>query len=121
MIFATVTGTITVFNLIWWSLRMLGLRPLLAAGTPGQGRRHTGAATARRHASATNCPSPLAWASASVATSVAATSASTVTPLATPTIEEPAVTDIRIIVGDQTFTAQLADNPTARDLEHQLL
>ena len=41
MIFATVTGTITVFNLIWWSLRMLGLRPLLAAGTPGQGRRHT--------------------------------------------------------------------------------
>ena len=31
-IFATVTGTITVFNLIWWSLRILGLRPLLAAG-----------------------------------------------------------------------------------------
>jgi hypothetical protein len=43
-----------------------------------------------------------------------------VTPLATPTIEEPAVTDIQITVGDQTFTAQLADNPTARDLEHQL-
>jgi uncharacterized protein with PQ loop repeat len=27
MIFATVTGIITVFNLTWWSLRMLGLRP----------------------------------------------------------------------------------------------
>ena len=33
MIFATVTGTITVFNLIWWSLRMLGLRPLLLPAT----------------------------------------------------------------------------------------
>jgi uncharacterized protein with PQ loop repeat len=32
MIFATVTGTITAFNLIWWSLRVLGLRPF-AAGT----------------------------------------------------------------------------------------
>jgi hypothetical protein len=32
MIFATVTGIITVFNLIWWSLRIHGLRPLLAAG-----------------------------------------------------------------------------------------
>jgi uncharacterized protein with PQ loop repeat len=32
MIFATVTGLITVFNLIWWSLRILGLRPLPAAG-----------------------------------------------------------------------------------------
>jgi hypothetical protein len=32
MIFATVTGIITVFNLIWWSLGILGLRPLLAAG-----------------------------------------------------------------------------------------
>jgi uncharacterized protein with PQ loop repeat len=31
MIFATVTGAITVFNLIWWSLRRLGLRPLSAA------------------------------------------------------------------------------------------
>jgi uncharacterized protein with PQ loop repeat len=40
MIFATVTGIITVFNLIWWSLRNLGLRPLFAAGTPGHGR-HT--------------------------------------------------------------------------------
>ena len=29
MIFATVTGIITVFNLTWWSLRMLGLRALL--------------------------------------------------------------------------------------------
>ena len=28
-IVATVTGTITVFNLTWWSLRILGLRPLL--------------------------------------------------------------------------------------------
>ena len=45
---------------------------------------------------------------------------STVTLLATPTIEEPAVTDIRITVGDQTFSAQLADNPTARDLVDQL-
>ena len=41
MMFATVTGIITVFNLTWWSLRMLGLRPLLAAGSIGQGRRHT--------------------------------------------------------------------------------
>jgi hypothetical protein len=40
--------------------------------------------------------------------------------LATPTIKEAAVTDIRIIVDDQTFTAQLADNPTARDLVDQL-
>jgi hypothetical protein len=32
MIFASVTGIITVFNLIWWSLRSLGLRPLLAGG-----------------------------------------------------------------------------------------
>ena len=32
MIFATVTGIITMFNLIWWSLRILGLRPLSAAG-----------------------------------------------------------------------------------------
>jgi uncharacterized protein with PQ loop repeat len=32
MIFATATGIITVFNLIWWSLRILGLPPLLAAG-----------------------------------------------------------------------------------------
>jgi hypothetical protein len=30
------------------------------------------------------------------------------------------VTDIRIIVGDHTFTAQLAENPTARDLVEQL-
>jgi uncharacterized protein with PQ loop repeat len=30
IIFATVTGTITVFNLTWWSLRMLGLRPFFA-------------------------------------------------------------------------------------------
>src|SRR4249919_1144112 len=35
MIFATVTGLITVSNLIWWSLRMLGLRPLVAAGHRG--------------------------------------------------------------------------------------
>jgi uncharacterized protein with PQ loop repeat len=32
MIFATVTGLITVFNLIWWSLRILRLPPLPAAG-----------------------------------------------------------------------------------------
>ena len=30
------------------------------------------------------------------------------------------MTDIRITAGDQTFTAQLADNPTARDLVDQL-
>jgi hypothetical protein len=41
MIFATVTGIITVFNLTWWSLRMLGQRPLFAAGIPGQRRGHT--------------------------------------------------------------------------------
>ena len=29
MIFATVTGLITVFNLTWWSLRILGLGPFL--------------------------------------------------------------------------------------------
>jgi hypothetical protein len=45
---------------------------------------------------------------------------STVTPSITPTIEEAAVTDIRITVNDQTFTAQLADNPTASDLVDQL-
>jgi hypothetical protein len=33
---------------------------------------------------------------------------------------EAAVTDIRITVDDQSFTAQLADNPTARDLIDQL-
>jgi len=30
------------------------------------------------------------------------------------------VTNIRITVGDRTFTAQLGDNPTARDLVDQL-
>jgi hypothetical protein len=39
-----------------------------------------------------------------------------VTPSTTPTIEEAAVTEIRITVNDQTITAQVADNPTARDL-----
>ena len=34
MIFATVTGIITVFNLTWWSLRVLGLRPLLLPAPP---------------------------------------------------------------------------------------
>jgi hypothetical protein len=29
MIVATATGIITVFNLLWWSLRILGLRPFL--------------------------------------------------------------------------------------------
>jgi hypothetical protein len=43
-----------------------------------------------------------------------------VTPSTTPTIEEPAVTEIRINVNDQTFSGQLADNPTARDLVDQL-
>ena len=40
-IFASVTGAITLFNLIWWSLRRLGLRPLYAAGQdprPNHGR-----------------------------------------------------------------------------------
>jgi hypothetical protein len=32
MIAASVTGIIAVFNLTWWSLRILGLRPLLATG-----------------------------------------------------------------------------------------
>jgi hypothetical protein len=48
------------------------------------------------------------------------TPASTVTASATPTAEEPAVTDIRITIGDQTFTAQLAENRTVRDLADQL-
>jgi len=48
------------------------------------------------------------------------TPASTWTRSATPTIEEPAVADIRITVDDQTVIAQLADNPTARDLVDQL-
>ena len=41
VIVAAVTGTITVFNLIWWSLRILGLRPLpaAAAGNFDRGRR----------------------------------------------------------------------------------
>jgi hypothetical protein len=43
-----------------------------------------------------------------------------VTSSTTPTIEEPAMTDIRITVNDQTFTAQLTDNPTAHDLLNQL-
>jgi uncharacterized protein with PQ loop repeat len=41
IIFATVTGTITVFNLFWWSLRRLGLRPLFASSPdprPNHGR-----------------------------------------------------------------------------------
>jgi hypothetical protein len=41
MIFATVTGIITVCNLIWWSLRILGLRPLSAAGPPPATNRWT--------------------------------------------------------------------------------
>lgn len=31
IIVATVTGTVTVFNLVWWTLRTRGLRPLLPA------------------------------------------------------------------------------------------
>jgi hypothetical protein len=37
---ASVTGTIAVFNLTWWSLRLLGLRPLLATGTAHHEHRH---------------------------------------------------------------------------------
>ena len=48
------------------------------------------------------------------------TPASTLTPSATPTIKEAALIDIRITVNDQSFTAQLAANPTARDLIDQL-
>jgi hypothetical protein len=36
------------------------------------------------------------------------------------TIEELPVTEVRITVDDRSFTAQLADNPTARDLVDQL-
>jgi uncharacterized protein with PQ loop repeat len=38
-IVAAVTGTITAFNLIWWSLRILGLRPLLPPALHGQEQR----------------------------------------------------------------------------------
>jgi hypothetical protein len=48
------------------------------------------------------------------------TRASTLTPSATATIKEAAVTDIQITVNDQSFTAQLAENPTASDLVDQL-
>jgi hypothetical protein len=40
--------------------------------------------------------------------------------ISNPDHEEAAVTDIRITVNDQTFPAQLADNPTGRDLIEQL-
>jgi hypothetical protein len=43
-----------------------------------------------------------------------------VTPSVTTTIKEATVTDIKITINDQTFTAQLADNPTALDLIDQL-
>lgn len=42
------------------------------------------------------------------------------TPSVTTTIKEATVTDIKITINDQTFTAQLADNPTALDLIDQL-
>jgi hypothetical protein len=42
------------------------------------------------------------------------------TPSAPRAIKEAAVTDIQITVSDQSFTAQLADNATARDLVDQL-
>jgi hypothetical protein len=42
------------------------------------------------------------------------------TPSAPRAIKEAAVTDVQITVNDQSFTAQLADNPTARDLVDQL-
>src|SRR4051812_28820413 len=48
------------------------------------------------------------------------TAAASGTTSATPTSEEPPVTKILINLGDRTFTAQLADNPTARDLVDQL-
>jgi hypothetical protein len=40
--------------------------------------------------------------------------------ISNPDHEEAAMTDIRITVNDQTFPAQLADNPTGRDLIEQL-
>ena len=53
VIVAAVTGTITMFNLIWWSLRILGLRPLPAVGNFDRGRhRHRGRARARQQLSA---------------------------------------------------------------------
>jgi hypothetical protein len=42
------------------------------------------------------------------------------TPSAPRAVKEAAVTDVQITVNDQSFTAQLADNPTARDLVDQL-
>jgi hypothetical protein len=42
------------------------------------------------------------------------------TPSAPRAIKDAAVTDVQITVNDQSFTAQLADNPTARDLVDQL-
>ncbi|HET9565453.1 MAG TPA: hypothetical protein VFP27_13345, partial [Mycobacterium sp.] len=156
MIFATVTGIITVFNLTWWSLRMLGLGPLFAArlsrsGTTSQGstatvrqqrgadvhsqtrgvplikqsvstvvimfgQRSSGRSRLTRLAAPTlavllggGCASTDLTPSAGTDP---VTPASTLTPSATPTIKEAAVTDIRITVNDQIFTAQLADNPT---------
>jgi uncharacterized protein with PQ loop repeat len=38
MIAATVTGLIAAFNLIWWSLRSMGLGPLLMAGGAAEAR-----------------------------------------------------------------------------------
>jgi hypothetical protein len=55
----------------------------------------------------------------SAATPTAATP--TQTPTNPPATEEPdTVTTIRITVADQTITAELTDNPTARDLAQQL-
>src|SRR4051812_3310465 len=48
------------------------------------------------------------------------TPASSATTSAQPTSEEAPVTTVRISLGDRTFMAQLADNPTARDLVDQL-
>jgi uncharacterized protein with PQ loop repeat len=48
MIFATVTGAITVFNLTWWSLRMLGLRPPCRRHSRSGTRSHGSTATARQ-------------------------------------------------------------------------
>ena len=163
MIVATATLVVTVFNLVWWSLRTLGLRPLLppalqvrddvtrkySRSPPTAGRRRAltdqGCSLIRqsvptvvimfgqrssRRSRLTRLAAPtlavlLGGGCASTDLTPSAgtdpvTPASTLTPSATPTIKEAAVTDIRITVNDQIFTAQLADNPTAHDLIDQL-
>jgi hypothetical protein len=53
-------------------------------------------------------------------TTPTAASSGTPPPARQPTTEEPSVSTVRITVADQTITAQLADNPTAQDLNDQL-